>query len=515
MRKYDSDPNTKASNPSDSMISEPLLHLLSLVNPPSFSKCVFSILRFSLPCAAYTFIQCLMIGINVHFISIQEDEHRVAGLGLGLVWLTATVFGTILTLNTGTTVLAAQALGALNYHLVPLYFYRALILRAIQAVVCYIICACSVYIFEILDFNTLVAEAAYECCVFSFLAVIGLTIYDTLKAYVNAHTIFFPIMIIQLFVLTAHWFYCRIFVTTFQLGIKGVTLAFGFSQLTGASILLMYILLNKKFKRTRVLPNKTALAGIWQQFVNELYISSFFILQLLAFMICVLMSGTFSLDQTVSQTFTFNIAIFFFTPIFALSETAMILIGNSLGRKEALRAKNFTRAIITVALLFVVVEMCTVYFLGEEIVRFLSSDENIIQDTVETLFVYIWIMPADFIQMTITSILKGAMRERVGALLSLISFYGIGIGGAFLFGKVLGFSSEGIWGGLGIGIYSMAILASFLLWKTDYESQIRKIDDRLVDDDSKNLDKSLLSTKKDLDFTYGSYISDISVIPKK
>lgn len=503
----------KNSESRDSTVSEHLLHLASLIHPPSFSKCMGSVLSLTLPSAVFTFIQCTMLAINVHFISQTQDEDTVAGLGLGLAWLMATIFGIILSLNTGTTVLAAQALGALSYSLVPLYFHRALVLRAIQALACYILCACSVWIFELLDFAEPVAQAASECCVFSFLAIIGLTLYDTLKAYVNAHTTFFSVMIIQIFVLIGHWFYCSLFVTTFGLGIKGTMLALGLSQLTGSVILLIYIIVHPKFKRTRRWPGRSAFCGIWTQFVNEVYVSSFFVLQLLAFTICVLMSGTFTLDQTVSQTFIYIIALLLFAPVLALSETAMILIGNSLGRKEAPRARKISKALLLTVLLFLAVEMSVVYFWGDQIVRFLFQNEKIVEATTAILQIFIWIMPADFIQMTLMSILKGAMRERLGFMIALISLYAIGISGAFIFGVGLGWSAKGVWLGMGIGIYSLAFLAAFLLWKTDYESQIRKIDDRMIVDDFQNPIKSMNSTRKDI--LASSYISEYSVISRR
>lgn len=474
----------------ESIRSEAQLHFTSMVRPPSFIKCLWKVLISTLPNAAYSFFQCILIIINVHFVSSDENEKMVAGLGLGIVWLTATTCGPILALNTGTTVLASQAFGALNYELVPVYFYRAIVLRVLQSIPCYIFCACSVWIFKLLDFDETVAEAASACCVYSFIAIIGIIIYDTLKAFVNAHALFFPIMIIQLIVVVAHWFYCKFFAETLNLGITGVTIAFGISQLTGGVILIGYVLLSKNFKKTLKWPHKNILRGIWTQFINEIYISSFIMLQWIAYMLCVLMGGGFTLKEVVSQTFIYNIALLLFAPILALSETSMILIGKALGRKEALKAINISKALITMTVIFLLIEILLLLLFTHDMVRFLIKDEGIIEDTTSTLMAYIWLMPADFIQITFTSILKSAARERIGALMFFLSFFAIGVTVAFVLGLLLRWAAHGIWIGMGIGIYTMAFLAGMLLWKTDFECQIRKIDDRLVSDESGALELS-------------------------
>ena len=433
-----------------------------------------------IPTAAYLFAQLVMPLVNLRFIASNCSNIEVDGVGLGNTWLVATYLSLVLGLNTGTSTFGAQAFGAGNFRVFSLYFHRAFVMRIAMFFPSYALCFVSYYFFLLIGVEEPIAAAARDYCVYSALALIAMSCYDTFKAFVMAQNVFLPPMIVQGVICVTHYFWCLLFVEKLQLGIPGVCLAFGIAQLSGAICLFLYILVSKEFEETRLPPTKECLQGWWKQLKNEFYIASFMILEWLAYEFCTLISGQFDRVQIAAQAFTYAIVCALYTPTIGLSVVGSIYIGNALGLKDYNKAVVVTKALFTAAGIIVLFQFVLIFFTKDALARFLTPDTEVQEATIDALIIYLIFMPIDTLQLTITSILKGAGREKITALLYLIAFYLIGLGGAYIFGVIVKLYTRGIWLGVGGAITSMGIMAGLILWRTDYNYQIEMIETRLL-----------------------------------
>ena len=448
-----------------------------------FSKVFLRIFTSTIPAIVYIFATFFMLLINLYFMSKRASMVEVDGVGLGNSWWMIIHLSVLVGLNVGTSTFAAQAYGALNYSMVALYCHRGFILRVINILPSYLLCLTSFYIFRLIGVREEVAEVASVYCINSLFAMVSSTLYDSLRSYISAHNIFLPAMAVQAFVAFVHWFWCKLFVDVLDFGVKGPIIAFGASMLTGTILLLAYILLSKEFTMTRYWFRRNCFEGLWGQLKNEIFIASFFLLQWVAYECYTLLAGQLQEDQIAAQSFSFIIIAIITTPPLALSIIGTIYIGNSLGRRDAAMARTISKAIFLTSAIFCILEALFLVFLKTEIAAFLTSDEHIKESIISALLVYLIFMPLDIFQHAVTGILKGAGREKLAALLFLISFYLVGLSMAYVFGVSIEHTSSGIWFGMGIGISSMAVMASFLLWKTSYDYQIYKIEIRMLDDE--------------------------------
>lgn len=447
-------------------------------------KLFLEMLAAIIPTAVYIFSQFMLLVISLRFIAQNMPTAAVDGVGIGNTWLAAVYISIVVGLNTGTSTFGAQAFGALNYPMVARYFQRGFILRMINIIPSYGLCFASYYIFRAMGVEESIAWAAWDYCVHSLAAMIGLACYDTLKAYVMAHNIFIPPMIAQILIAVVHWLWCILFVDKLDLGIKGVAYAFAASEFTGAIILTVFIFLNKEFENTRIRPTKESLEGLWNQFKNEIYVASFIILEFLAFECCILVAGQLDENELAAQALTYSIITILTTPAIALSTIGTIYIGTSLGQKNACKARVITKVIVLIAILFWGIQAVVMYTFNEKVVSFFPVSEHVQKATISGLMTYLYFMPVDIFQCSLTSILKGVGREKITAVLYLIAFYVIGLSMAYVFGVRMEKNTSGIWLGMGIGICSMAAMSGWLLWKTDYDYQIMKIETRMIEDES-------------------------------
>ena len=474
-------PYEKSEDYSQSLLETP-------ENPNLFMDNFKEILLNVIPSTLYLFAQFVMPLVNLSFVAANCSNVEVDGVGLGNTWLVAVSLSLVLGLNTGTSTFGAQAFGANNYATFALYFHRAFLMRIAMFFPSYALCFISYYFFRLIGVEEEVALAAWEYCVYSVIALIGLSCYDTFKAFIIAQNIFIPPTIVQGVMCVVHYFLCMLFVEKLKLAILGVGLAFGIAHVFGAICLLIYIFVNKEFEKTRLPPTKECLQGWWGQLKNEFYIASFVILEWMAYEFCTMISGQFDRVQIAAQSFTYAILYVLSAPLLGLTVVGSIYIGNALGLKDYAKTVAVTKALYATSAIIIIFQACLIYFPREALARLLTPNVEVQDATIAALLVYLIFMPIDVLQLTTTCILKGAGREKVTALLYLIAFYAIGLSSAYLFGAVVKLYTRGIWLGIGMALISMGAMAGYLLWKTDYRKQIEDVETRLVKDDVSVLD---------------------------
>lgn len=444
-------------------------------NMPNVRTCINTLICTSIPSILYCFTSFLLWTINFYFVSKTGNSTLIEAIGLGNTWLNISTMAVIVALNSGTNVFISQAYGAKNRPLIITYFYKALILRLLNVLPCLIFILSSYHFFILCGVEETIAEQAFVYCISSIGLVIATAFQDTLKSYILGQNIFTPVLIIQLIVSTTHFFWCKLFIADLSLGVKGVAFALTCSQILTATLMLAYIAFNSQLSEGFFSPTKECTKGLLTHVKNEAFVGAFCYLEWTARELCTLMAGSFLQYEIASLVITNNMMNMMYMIPIGVNVCLTIYAGKSFGENNAFIAKLFMKAAIILDVTLILIEITIMFNIQVPLIQFYDSRPEVLAETIKLFAIYLVVFPADFLQGTMTAILKGAGLEKAGSRIYLFSYYVVALPLAFVLGLVLKFHGPGIWIGLGAGIYSMLILSSTMVYRTDFKKQAAMI----------------------------------------
>ncbi|XP_056904710.1 multidrug and toxin extrusion protein 1-like isoform X2 [Takifugu flavidus] len=294
-----------------------------------------------------------------------------------------------------------------------------------------------------------------------------------------------------------------IFIFLLNMGLAGSAIANSLSQASLAMILYCYIIWKGLHKATWAGWSKACLQD-WGSYVN-LAISSMAMMcvESWTYEIGGFLAGLINEVELGAQSVIFqlaNIAIVF--PL-GFSIAGNIRVGNSLGAKNTeqarLSAKSATLCAVSISIC-----LATVIGASKDYIAYLfTNDEQIRKRAADVASFYPPFIIFDAISATVGGIMRGAGKQKVGAICNILGYYGLGLpmGTSLMFAAKLGIT--GLWIGL---LTCMFLQTSFLMsymlrlnWKKiTEEAQIRvgnvtepmmssKVDDS---EDSQDLDET-------------------------
>ncbi|MCK0149551.1 MATE family efflux transporter [Marivita sp. S6314] len=152
-----------------------------------------------------------------------------------------------------------------------------------------------------------------------------------------------------------------------------------------------------------------------------------------------------------------------------LSNAATVRAGNALGRKDV---SHLVRGGIVALVMSVLIALVTVVifvaFPEALISIFLDPDDparpQIIVVGVVLLIIAAVFQLMDGAQVIALGLLRGVQDTRMPMVWAAVSYFGVGLPAAYIFGFVLNWGGPGIWGGLVLGLAVAAVLLNHRFW---------------------------------------------------
>uniref|UniRef100_A0A1J3JQT6 Protein DETOXIFICATION n=1 Tax=Noccaea caerulescens TaxID=107243 RepID=A0A1J3JQT6_NOCCA len=197
--------------------------------------------------------------------------------------------------------------------------------------------------------------------------------------------------------------------------------------------------------------------------------------------ILILMSGytkdaniaisAFSICQYV-YTWEMNICL-------GLLGAACVRVANELGKGDADAVRFSIKVVLVVsAVIGVICSALCLAFGGQ--ISYLFSDSPQVSDAVADLSIVLSIsILLNIIQPILSGVAIGAGMQSMVALVSLASYYAIGVPLGFLLIIMLQFGIKGLWSGLLAGVGVQTLILSYIIYKTDWENEVKKTNERM------------------------------------
>ncbi|GME99910.1 unnamed protein product [Ambrosiozyma monospora] len=187
-----------------------------------------------------------------------------------------------------------------------------------------------------------------------------------------------------------------------------------------------------------------------------------------AFELLTFLSAKFGNKELAAQSVVQTFASFAFNLPFAVAICSATRIGNIIGA----RSNNYhvaVKVMLSVACFFSVFNFAWMVLFRYPLARAFCEDETIVERTCLLFVVVGFNQFLDCVNIMCAGILRGQGRQRIGSILSIVSYYVIASPFELLFGFYFKMEVFGLWLGLAVGVGALSIFELVLVLKSDWE----------------------------------------------
>jgi MATE family multidrug resistance protein len=251
-----------------------------------------------------------------------------------------------------------------------------------------------------------------------------------------------------------------------ELGLIGAGWGTLISRLFMAIGLLIYI---GKGKRTEIFKEGLRIFSISAAYFKPMLkigvpSGAQFVFEVGAFSVAALMMGQLGVVPLAAHQIAISLVSLSYMMATGIAAASTVRIGNQIGKRDAFNLKRAGNMSFIISLIFMA--FCSVIFIaGNQFFPTLYVDDpELIQIAGSLIIVASFFQLSDGVQVVGLGALRGMSDVKIPTIITLISYWVLGIPASYLFGFVLEMGPEGIWYGLLVGLSASAI-ALFVRFK--------------------------------------------------
>ncbi|XP_056904702.1 multidrug and toxin extrusion protein 1-like isoform X2 [Takifugu flavidus] len=499
-----------------------LIKLMRNFLPVGFKQEFKELFRLAAP-ATIGQLMSLSLGLVSTVFCGHLGRVELASVSLAISVISVTGISVGFGLSSACDTLISQTFGSCNLQRVGTILQRGVLILLLACCPCWAILVNTEVILLAVKQEPEVARMA-QLYVKIFMPALPATfMYSLQTKYLQNQGIIWPEVITGLVVNLINALLNYIFIFLLNMGLAGSAIANALSQASLATILFCYIIWKGLHKATWAGWSKACLQD-WGSYVNLAIPSmAMMCIEMWTYEIGGFLAGLINEVELGAQSVIFQLANIAVMVIFprasfscatgsnrqtltlqshqfplGFSIAGNIRVGNSLGSKNTeqarLSAKSATLCAVSISIC-----LATVIGASKDYIAYLfTNDEQIRKRVAEVVGFYPPFIIFDAISATVGGIMRGAGKQKVGAICNILGFYGLGLpmGTSLMFAAKLGIT--GLWIGLLTCMFlQTSFLMSYLLrlnWKKiTEEAQIRvgNVTEPMDDsEDSQDLDET-------------------------
>ncbi|XP_065854417.1 protein DETOXIFICATION 24-like [Euphorbia lathyris] len=388
--------------------------------------------------------------------------------------------GILIGMSSATETLCGQSFGARQYHMLGIYLQRSWIVDGAVATVLLPLFIFGTQILEAIgqqkDIAVVAGQIALWFIPYQYFFVFSLTIQMFLQSQMKNQIVGWVFGLAFLVHVPMSW----LFVTKLGLGIPGALGALNLSGWLSVIALFVYAF-GGWCPNTWTGFSKAAFLDIMP--VVKLSLSSGFMicLELWYNAILVLLAGYMKNATVEISAFSIclNINAWQFMIFLGFLGAASVRVSNELGRGDAKAAKFSIYVMLSTSVIMGIVFFILCLIFDRQLsYLFTSSDE--VADQVSSLSILLaFSMLLNSIYPVLSGVAVGSGLQSMVAYVNLGCYYVIGIPIGVLLGYVAGLQVKGLWIGMLSGIVTQTVVLSWLIWRTNWDDQVKKASERL------------------------------------
>ncbi|KAM7280817.1 hypothetical protein ACFE04_007951 [Oxalis oulophora] len=388
--------------------------------------------------------------------------------------------GILLGMASATETLCGQTFGAKQYHMMGIYLQRSLIINLGTATIMLPVFIFASPIFKLLREQEPIATEAGNISLW-FIPILYFFVFElTIQKYLQAQLKNMFVGWLSVVALAMHIFLSWLLVDVFDMGIPGAMTSMIISSWLIVIGELIYIF-GGWCPRT------------WQGFTMAAFIDLFPILKLSissGIMLCLQMWYTAVLVLLASYMKNAAIAISAFSICiniigwvimlyFGFLVASSVRVSNELGRGHAKAVKFSIKVMLAtstcIGIFFFII--CLVF--GNKLAYLFTRDKEIAKTVTRLYFLLALTIMFSSIQPVFSGATVGAGMQSIVAIVNLGCLYIIGLPIGVLLAYLAHMQVEGIWIGMLLGVVAQTLVLGFIIWRTDWDEQVKKASERL------------------------------------
>jgi MATE family multidrug resistance protein len=191
-----------------------------------------------------------------------------------------------------------------------------------------------------------------------------------------------------------------------------------------------------------------------------------------AFQILTFLSTSFPKDQLAAQSIVATLASLAFQPPYAVGICCSTHIANLIGAKSS-NYKPAMNAIYILMLLLSIFNFTWFYIFRNQLASLFTNDKNILITTSKLAKIIAINQFLDCFNILSAAIFRGQGRQKIGSILSIISYYLIGIPLEFYLGFYLDWQVFGLWIGLALAVNFLSIVELLIVKNSNWMKIIK------------------------------------------
>lgn len=174
-----------------------------------------------------------------------------------------------------------------------------------------------------------------------------------------------------------------------------------------------------------------------------------------------------------------NICAWEFMVCLGFLGAACVRVSNELGKGNAKAAKFAIKVILSVSVAIGVIFFILCLLFGKQISYIFTSDEETAETVSDLSTLLAFSVLLNSVQPVLSGVAVGAGFQGTVAFINIGSYYVFGVPVALLLGYVADLEVKGLWIGLLSGVLMQTFVLSIVIWRLDWEDQVKKASDRL------------------------------------
>ncbi|CAO2205960.1 unnamed protein product [Urochloa humidicola] len=439
------------------------------------------LLRLAGPMVASCFLENAATLMSLMFVG-HLGKLNLAGASLAIAITNATGRNIIIGMSSALDTLCGQAFGAGEYHLLGIYKQRGMLVIGLACAPFAAVWAFAGEILVVLlrQDRAVAAEAgAYARWLIPSI-FLGVPLQCHLR-FLQAQSLVLPAMASSGAAALCHAAVCWALVYRAGMGSKGAAIANAISCSVNLVILASYVRMSSACRRTWNGFSMEAFKEL-RSFAALAVPSGFMIcLEFWAFQIVVLLAGLLPNPQIETSVLAIcldSTILLFMIPL-GLTYSVSTSVSNELGAGQPQAAKLAAKVVMCIALSSACTLTLAMILLRNVWGHMYSSDREVVAYFTKMLPVVGISFFIDSFNGTLSGVITGCGKQKIGAAINLGAFYLAGIPVSALLVFVFHMNGKGLWLGIACGGLTKVIFIASIVWFTDWNKETVKAKDRL------------------------------------
>ncbi|XP_049932007.1 protein DETOXIFICATION 12-like isoform X1 [Nymphaea colorata] len=436
----------------------------------------------ALPLALVTMVQFLLQAVSLMMVGHLGSLY-LSSASISSSLCNVTGYIVLLGMASALETLCGQAYGAEQYQKVGVYTQKAIVTLLLVCIPITLLWFYMEKLLILIGQDHVIAHEAGKYAVFLIPGLFGAALLQPLVKFLQSQSLVLPLLFGAVVTLCFHVLVCWLLVFKFRIGHVGAAISVSLSYWMNLVILALYVKVSSACKKTVAPFTMEAFTRI-QDFLGLALSSAVMIcLEFWTFELLILLSGLLpdpELQASVLSICVYTLNVVYSIP-YGLGAAASTRISNELGAGWSRRARSAVCVVILLAVIDMLIVSTTLYAIRYLLGYAYSSEKEVILYVAKVVPLVSLTSCMDAIQGVLSGVARGCGWQHLGAYANLGAFYLLGLPISAILGFHFHFGAIGLWFGVLCGSTTQAILLSIITALTDWQKQVDKARDRVID----------------------------------